>query len=255
MIALAGAANFRAVDALKSRDGRRLRPGMLYRSGALSLLTADDLGIIEQLGIKLVCDLRSAAERRRFPTLWPALAPARSIVMPAETDREAGMQPLIDRIARQPGPEGARLAMIDLYTSLPRLLAPALQATLEAATSGWGIPTLLHCHVGKDRTGVAIALILRALDIEPDAIETDYRETANRIDITAETRHLARTLGTLLGRAIDPGTLDQLGRTDPVYLAAAFDAIDQTWGGPDRYFDSIGLTADRRERLQTLLLT
>jgi protein-tyrosine phosphatase len=251
---LAGAPNFRVVDALPASGGRRLRHGMVYRSGALSALTDTDITAIEPLGIKLVCDLRSAAERRRFPTLWPALAPARTIAMPAETDREAGMQPLIDRLAHEPGPDGARRAMLDLYASLPRLLAPALQATLEAAASGWGVPMLLHCHVGKDRTGVAVALILTALGIEPAAIAADYRETANRIDIAVETRHLARTLGTVLGRVIDPGTLDQLGRTDPAYLDAAFAAIDQTWGGPQGYFDAIGITASGRERLQSLLL-
>ncbi|MCW8305472.1 tyrosine-protein phosphatase [Acidiphilium sp. PA] len=254
MSLLAGAPNFRAVDPLPAGGGRRLRPGLIYRSGALASLTRDDTAAIEPLGIKLICDLRSASERRRFPTVWPALAPARTIAMPAESDREAGMQPLIDRLAREPGPDGARRAMLDLYGSLPRLLAPVLQAALAAAASGWGIPILLHCHVGKDRTGVAVALILTALGIERAAITTDYQETANRIDIAVETRHFARTLGMVLGRAIDPGTLDQLGRTDPAYLAAAFGAIDQIWGGPAGYFDAIGISASGRERLQALFL-
>ncbi|MGC9270518.1 tyrosine-protein phosphatase [Acidiphilium sp.] len=254
MTRLAGAANFRAVAALPDGTGRRVRPHMLFRSGALSELTSGDLAAIEALGIRLICDLRSTAERRRFPTSWPPLAPARTITMPGDSDREAGMQPLIDRLAHQPGPDGARQAMLDLYRSLPRLLAPSLQATFDAVATGWGVPLLLHCHVGKDRTGVAVALLLAALDIDPKAILDDYLETAARIDIAAETRHLARSLGSLLGRAIDPGTLDQLGRADPAYLAAAFAAIDQEWGGTEGYFTAIGLSASRRERLRALLL-
>lgn len=252
--ALAGASNFRAVACLPTGDGRRLRPDMLYRSGALSALTDPDLAIVERLGIKLVCDLRSAAERRRFPTRWPPLAPARTIAMPVETDREAGMQPLLDRLAHNPGADGARQAMLDLYTGLPRLLAPVLRTTFEALISGWGNPLLIHCHVGKDRTGIGVALLLSALGIERDAIAADYRETANRIDIAAETRHLARALATLLGRAIDPGTLDQLGRTDPAYLETAFAAIDQQWGGIEGYLAAIGLTAAARDRMRSLLL-
>ncbi|MDD2877911.1 MAG: tyrosine-protein phosphatase [Acidiphilium sp.] len=255
MTGLAGAANFRAVACLPAAEGRYLRPRVLYRSGALSGLTEVDIATIEGLGIRLVCDLRSAAERRRFPTLWPALAPARTVVMPVETDREAGMQPLIDRLAHEPGAEGARRAMLDLYAALPRLLAPVLQATFDAVASGWGVPLLLHCHVGKDRTGVATGLLLAALGVDHAAIVADYLETARRIDIAAETRHLARGLGGLLGRTIDPGTLDQLGRTDPAYLAAAFAAIDRDWGGSAGYFTAIGLTESRRERLRSLLLT
>jgi protein-tyrosine phosphatase len=251
---LAGATNFRAVDCWPTSDGQRLRPGILYRSGALSTLTEADLTTLETLGIKLICDLRSASERRRFATKWPALLPARTIAMPLDSDREAGMQPLIDRIAHQPGPDGARLAMLDLYAALPRLLAPTLQSLFDAIITGWGVPALLHCHVGKDRTGVAIAVLLTALDITPEAIATDYLETANRIDIAAETRHIARTLGTLLGRAIDPGTLDQLGRADPAYLAAAFAAIDQYWGDTAGYLATLGLTPDRRQRLKSVLL-
>ena len=75
---LSGAANFRAVTALSSDEGLRLRAETLYRSGELSRLTAADLTCIATLGIRLVCDLRGAAERHRFATLWPQSAPCRS---------------------------------------------------------------------------------------------------------------------------------------------------------------------------------
>lgn len=254
MSLLTGAPNFRAVDPVPATDGRTLRADTLYRSGVLTHLTDDDLAEVETLGIRLIADLRSDGERRRFPSRWPRLAPARTIVMPVATDRESGMQPLIDRLAREPGPEGAEAAMLDLYAALPRLLAPALGAAIEAIISGWGIPLLVHCHVGKDRTGVAVALLLAALGIGREAIMTDYLETARRIDIAAETRHIARSLGTLLGRAIDPGTLDRLGRADPANLETMFAAIDRGWGSTVGYFEAIGLTGSGREALQARLL-
>lgn len=248
------APNFRDVGPLPTRNGGALKPGALFRSGELSRLSNDDLARIETLGIKLVCDLRSGAERQRFPSRWPALAPARIIEMPTETDRAAGMSPLIERLAREPGPAGARRAMLDLYASLPTLLSPILEMVTEAIATGWNVPALLHCHVGKDRTGVATALLLAAVDITPEAIRTDYLETAGRVDIVQETRPLAQGLGRLLGRAIDPGTLDMLGRADPAYLDAAFDAVARMEGGPDGYFAAIGLTVDRRTRLRSLLV-
>lgn len=252
-VRLGNAPNFRDVGPLPLDDGRALRPGMLYRSGELSRLDDDDLARLEALGIRLVCDLRSAGERFRFVSRWPALAPARRIDMPAETDSGAGMKPLLERLARQPGPDSARQAMLDLYAGLPVLLAPVLRQAAEAMTSGWGVPVLLHCHVGKDRTGVATALLLAALGVQRDAIAADYHETTARIDIAAETRHLARRLAGLLGGAIDPATLDILGRADPAYLDAAFAAAVRHEGGLDGYFTASGLTRDRRDRLRNLL--
>lgn len=250
---LSGAANFRAIAALPTADGRRLRPGLLYRSGELSNLTRADLGRLETVGIKLICDLRSRAERRRYATVWPKLAPSRTLEMPPDSDREAGMNPLIERLAREPGAEGARRAMLDLYTVLPRLLMPILAETFEAIIGGWVLPLLLHCHAGKDRTGVAAGILLRAAGITPDGILTDYLETARHLDSETERRALGRTLGRLLGRAIDHATLEVLGRADPAYLAAAFGAIDQGRGGFDAYLAAAGLTPSRHAKLQSLL--
>lgn len=253
MLRLEKAPNFRDVGALPLNEGGQLQPGKLYRSGELSRLNDDDLARLEPLGIRLICDLRSSGERRRFASRWPGLTPARTIDMPSETDRVTGMQPLIERLAHEPGPAGARRAMLDLYTNLPALLATTLRAVTEAIISGWGVPILLHCHVGKDRTGVATALLLSALGVTREAIMADYQETARRIDIAEETHHLARSLGKLLGRAIDPDTLDMLGRADPDYLDSAFTATERNWGGTDGYFAAIGLTSDRRNRLRMLL--
>ncbi len=252
MTTLANAPNFRDVGPLPLTGGGTLRPGRLFRSGQLSGLDEADLKRLEALGIRLVCDLRSSGERRRFASRWPALAPARIIEMPASTDSAAGMQTLILRLAGQPGAAGARRAMLDLYASLPALLVATISAATEAMASGWGVPVLLHCHVGKDRTGVATALLLTALGVRREAILADYEETGRRIDIVEETRHIARSLNKLLGHTVDPGALDALGRTDPAYLDSAFTAIDRDWGGIDAYLAASGITTSRRERLATL---
>ncbi|CAG4915441.1 unnamed protein product [Acidocella sp. C78] len=252
MTRLANAPNFRDVGALPLAGGGSLRAGTIYRSGQLSSLDEADLRRVETLGIRLVCDLRSSGERQRFASRWPALAPARTIEMPASTDHGAGMQNLIDRLAGEPGAAGARRAMLDLYASLPGLLSPTLATASEAMASGWGVPVLLHCHVGKDRTGVATALLLKALDVSHDAILADYEETGRRIDIAEETRYIARGLNKRLGTTVDPGALDALGRTDPAYLDSAFAAIEREWGGVDAYLTAVGITASRRARLAAL---
>lgn len=250
---LDGAPNFRPVAGLPAGAGRRLRPGVLFRSGELSALTRQDLDRLKTLGIRLICDLRSASERRQFPTAWPELAPARTATLPAGTDRAAGMRGLVERIAREPGPAGARQAMLDLYAALPALLAPVLREAAAAVVSGWGVPLLLHCHAGKDRTGVATALLLASIGIERTAIVADYMETAQRLDVADIRERMSRTIARILGRSMDGATMQVLTAADPAYIDAAFAAASHE-GSLDGYFAELGLTADCRARLRDRLL-
>lgn len=250
---LDGAPNFRPVAGLAADGGRRLRAGQLFRSGELSTLTPQDLERLETLGIRLICDLRSASERRQFPTAWPELAPARTMTLPAETDRAAGMRGLVDRIAHEPGPAGARRAMLDLYAALPALLAPVLREAAAAIISGWGVPVLLHCHAGKDRTGVATAMLLASIGIEREAIVADYVETARRLDAADIRERMSRTIARILGRSMDGATMQVLTASDPAYIDAAFAAAARA-GSLEDYFAEIGLTRDGRARLRDRLL-
>ncbi|WP_414694956.1 tyrosine-protein phosphatase, partial [Phenylobacterium sp.] len=55
----------------RSADGRMVRWGQLYRSGSMVGLTEADYGYLSSLGILVICDFRSTAERTQEPTRWP----------------------------------------------------------------------------------------------------------------------------------------------------------------------------------------
>ncbi|MGC8532724.1 MAG: tyrosine-protein phosphatase [Acidiphilium sp.] len=251
-LSLAGAPNFRAVPAYRTQDGRHLRPASLFRSGECSALTAADFEQLDALDIRLICDLRSEDERRRFPTRWHA--PVRIITLPAASDHGAGMASLLERLLAQPGPAGARQTMIDLYAALPLLLMPILRQQIGLMLSGSGLPSLLHCHVGKDRTGVAVAMLLQAVGVPLDQIFDDYQETNRRLDIDQIYAALGRAVARKLGAPVDRVTLETLGRADPDYLQAALRAIEQGYGGFGRYWQALGFTPEQRAALADLML-
>ena len=61
--ALTGAFNFRDLGGLPTADGRRTRPGRLFRSDTLQALTvADVTHLVASLGVVLVIDLRDTDE-------------------------------------------------------------------------------------------------------------------------------------------------------------------------------------------------
>ena len=71
-IAIPSVPNLSDVGGLPTRDGRRVRAGLSYRSTALDKLTEADSEAFAVLGIRTVYDLRTAAERTAQPDRLPA---------------------------------------------------------------------------------------------------------------------------------------------------------------------------------------
>src|SRR4051812_34085613 len=71
-VALAGQPNFRDLGGYATSDGHHVRWRQVYRSGLLARLTPADYEKVAALGITLVCDFRSDAERKNAPTNWQA---------------------------------------------------------------------------------------------------------------------------------------------------------------------------------------
>ena len=72
VLPLEGGRNFRDLGGYETEDGRRVRWCRLFRSGAMARLTPSDYSYLSTLGIRVVCDFRSRAERADEPTRWLA---------------------------------------------------------------------------------------------------------------------------------------------------------------------------------------
>jgi protein-tyrosine phosphatase len=251
MIALTLAPNFRDVGPLPVIGGGTLRSGMLFRSEALLDPTPGDAAQVRQCGIRLVFDLRSSAETVRAPNrFWAAEGVEHHNLdllagFPRDTNLWAGL-------GENPTRAGSQALMRTLYAGLPRAALNHLPRLFDGAAQG-GLPMLVHCTAGKDRTGFMVAVLLAALAIERGAIEADYMASAGRMtDVAREaTRHMASSHA---GRAIDDDVVDGLLGVSPSYLAASFVAIDADFGGIDAYLAHVGLDPAKRAALQTHLI-
>ena len=61
---LAGVRNFRDVGGLPTVDGRRVRQGVLFRSGHLAHATGQDAAFLTTLGLHTIFDFRNAADQK-----------------------------------------------------------------------------------------------------------------------------------------------------------------------------------------------
>jgi len=164
-----GCANIRDLGGLPGEDGRVVRRGLLFRSMTPEHMTPADVARARELGIALVIDLRG----RRFKTSG-ALGehPARRVTVGSRRswrwDQEA-------RIAFQnAAPETALPQVMD---RLGRTFAAAV--THIARAEG---PVLYHCRLGKDRTGVLSALLLKVLGVSDADVIDDYLQSADELE-------------------------------------------------------------------------
>jgi len=181
-VPLEGQRNFRDLGGYRTADGRhQVRWGMLYRSGSLARLTDKDYAVLAPLGITSVIDFRSTTERASEPTDWRAGEP--EILTKAYTSKgEAALMGVMQ------GPNATqakvREAMIGFYHQMPEQYADQYSEVFHRLAAHKS-PMLFHCTAGKDRTGLASALVLTVLGVPRDKVIEDYVLTEKAGDFRA----------------------------------------------------------------------
>ena len=254
---LEAAPNFRDFGGLPTGDGRRVREGRLFRSGLLVDLTPNDAQTLRRLDIGLVCDLRSPAERRRIAGHWPADLPVEHLALDIDAELSSVQPDKWSRKLRKPdfGAEQARDAMLENYRRMPSAFARDLRALIDYLLRPGARAILVHCAVGKDRTGFVSAALLGALGVGRDQVLAEYSHTSR---LYPPERMIADRNRFLPLDHLDDRTRAALGalvRADTEYLLGAFQVVDDSFGGLDAYLeDQCGLDAARRQALQECLL-
>lgn len=158
--------NLRDVGGLPVEGGGVTRSGVLYRSDAP--YPGDEHPThVAAWPPRTVIDLRSEREYSRFPYDWGA----DTVVHQHEVHDAA----IPDRL-----PQDADL--VALYTTILEAVPHRVAAIAELVASAPDGPVLVHCAAGKDRTGIAVAALLLAADVTPEAVVDDYLATSANMD-------------------------------------------------------------------------
>lgn len=153
--------NLRDLGGLPIVGGGRTRPGVLYRSALPAPGDARPTAV-DEWPTRTVIDLRSPRECAASP---------HSLQSDATAVQRISL--LTDAEATAPS-RGAGLS--DIYQGILTNAGERLAEILQVAATAPG-PLLLHCAAGKDRTGIAVALLLHVVGVEPSDIVADYLST------------------------------------------------------------------------------
>jgi protein-tyrosine phosphatase len=204
------------------------------RSESPHTLSEPGLRELLELGIGTVVDLRTTSEREQRPS--PLIeAGVHTSHAPIFTDDEDYPDHLT--------------TAAEVYCWWLRERRTGVAAAMSAVADAPSAPVLVHCHAGKDRTGVIVGLVLRLAGVSIDAIADDYAVSGVQL-----ADMLARDRVTAVERGMDQVLVERLFTVRREAMVQTMECVDAEHGGAAALMRSIGLDDTRIERLTNLLL-
>ena len=234
-LSLEGIYNLRDVGGYPTTDGQHVRWRRLLRSGRLHALSPSSQQALHDHGLRTIIDLRRPFELTLHPNAFAASEGITYLNLP-----------LFDDIGAETVDAPAQ-TLAEVYIRYIELCQPQLSTVLSAIAEVSDAPLLVHCAVGKDRTGLVIALTLSALGVAPHIIADDYALSyahlaplfdAERPSIPPERRH----------------RFERMIRSPREAMEQTLASINQRYGSVANYLETLGIGATQIERLRANLL-
>lgn len=232
--------NFRDIGNIPTVDGRTVKSGFFLRSGEVVNVenTVIDC-LLNEYRLRTIVDLRGKKETTERPDDKIVGVDYVNIdILKDVKGQGASFEELLQ------GSHSADKGMFDLYEELilTKGAKKGYQQFLEMIVSNPENPILFHCFAGKDRTGLAAALILGSLGVSKDLIFKDYL-------LTNELRKPAnqQIIDQLKTQGLTDDQLQEvlvMMNVDQRYLDHSFKIIDQEFGGFEKYIvDELNMSA------------
>ncbi|MDB2665166.1 tyrosine-protein phosphatase [Gammaproteobacteria bacterium] len=248
LLPMDGSYNTRELGGYKTKDGKSVKWGVLYRSDKLSDISSADQEYIQSLGIKRIVDFRSITEKTENPDLIPE--GISYVEMPIEVDGAIRTQ--IEDILRGNVEGDVKSFLIDANKEFITDYKSVYSKFIKDLINSDG-PTLFHCTAGKDRAGFAAAITLIALGVPKEVVIDDYMKTntftADRIDDMLDQIKLMSLF------QADVEILRPLLGVEQEYIEMAFKTAEENYGSLENYIRE-GLEISDKEiiALRSLLL-
>jgi protein-tyrosine phosphatase len=229
-----GAVNFRDTGGLPAAGGTTRR-GVLYRSGNLAHLEEEGVEALRALGVRRIIDLRADEEVLHAPSRIDGLA-VETVRVPLFLGSVASF---FER----------DMSLADMYRALVDDSADRVIDVIRSLLAEQ--PVLVHCTVGKDRTGVTVALALAAAGVDEEAVIADYARTEQMLP-EWRNRDIVKALETLHPEAVN---LAELATRSPAHVMRALLAdLTERYGSPAAYLRAGGLQEHELAELRRVLV-
>ncbi|KAJ5703955.1 hypothetical protein N7493_011093 [Penicillium malachiteum] len=255
-----GMVNFREFGGYHStlRSNTSTRHGFLYRSGHLSNLTPAGWQMLRDLKISTVFRLTTEEEAK---SLYPkdyelpkGIEGFEFVELPLQKDsfsREEILRRYTDQVAK------GSVAVAEGYMDLLRGGAGVIaEIFLHIKAHPTGV-FLIHCSMGKDRTGVIFALILSLAGVPREVIAAEYSlsESALKQYLPLISQLAQVTMPEGADKRHVDIMAEQVIKSSADFMLLTLQTIDDQFGGVTGYLKSqCGLSEEDICQVQNLLL-
>jgi protein-tyrosine phosphatase len=221
---LVGTRNLRDVGGYPAGGGRRTRWRTLFRADALDQLPAESQEALLGMGLRLAIDLRWPDEIDARPSVFRHSADIRYVSLPLRDTSPSPVSEVPEAYRHMIDGRGAQIAGV-----VRSLLEPD------------GLPAVVGCAAGVDRTGIAIGVVLSAIGVPDDVVAADYALSA-----ASYSGDDGSGLDDWRGGSIEIDCL-------PEYMIGTLDHLRRRHGGVAAFLASHGLADADIGRLRKLL--
>ncbi|MDA5144692.1 tyrosine-protein phosphatase [Streptomyces sp. AD681] len=228
VVPLEGASNFRDLGGYRIRDGGRTRWGMVFRADAPDRLTGADLAAIGGLGLRTAYDLRTDGERAKAPSVLPPVVRRVPFAIGGEASRPTPLGELFRGDRTRAIPDDF---LYRVYLDMVEQDAAVFGRVLTGLAEPDGLPAVIHCTAGKDRTGLAAALLLSVLGVDDATLLDDY--TLSRLYFNE--RRMAGLTPRLAALGLDEERYHAVFGAPRAAMAATLDQLRERYASVEEY--------------------
>lgn len=226
-----GCFNVRDLGGHASEDGRVTQFGRVIRADSVRRLSEDGWRALTEYGVRTVVDLRYQVELDRDPPRDLDLDVVH-ISLFGEPDEERWAQ--LEKLGTAQGDSAGftRVIYLEVLEEHRANVAAAVAAVGHAASGG----VVVHCHAGKDRTGLVTALLLRLAGVPVEDVALDYAESE---------RHLAARNEDWIAEGVDEAERDWrrlVASTPAAGMRGVLEEIDRRYGDVAAFLRAGGAT-------------
>ncbi len=233
-LALEGSYNIRDIGGYATLDGHSIRWRTLLRADSPNNLSLVNQRILLNYPIHTVIDLRRSSELQESPSIF-----AQSSLI-----KYANISLLEDeyKIAQVQSLEALYRLMLETYQQQIKLV-------IEIMAQEDTFPCLLHCTIGKDRTGLIVALLLSISNVPTTTIADDYALSEQYLDPLFK---LLRPKAERRGANMQRLAWVIQARRETMLATLAY--LEEQYGGVRNYLTSLGITDQQISAIRSQLI-
>ena len=235
--AFEGCFNFRDIGGYPTKEGKKIKKGIYFRTGRQDRMSEKDLAELKNLKISTQIDLRKPEE-----ILDQGKGPLENmgadyINIPIIPD---GGSDQLSRLVGDTGISGKR------YLGYLEFGPESWLKIFEILANKDSLPLVLHCTAGKDRTGVSTAFLLSVLGVDRDLIEADYKLT--NLDTERQADFIENSGG--FPEGVDREAMILAAGVPEDAMKVFLDGVESRWGSVLGYLEEIGITKNQMNAIR-----